>query len=105
MKRNCYLQEQGVQDVVNINNITSEQYGDLIDQIYSEFNETLINNQDPRSKIENDETPALKHPNGNDSEDREINRTSAISNFMPKIFPHDEIAEGVNSLIQAKESS
>ena len=105
MKRNCYLQEQGVQDVVNINNITSEQYGDLIDQIYSEFNETLINNQDPHSKIENDETPALTHPNGNDSEDREINRTSAISNFMPKIFPHDEIAEGVNSLIQAKESS
>ena len=65
----------------------------------------MINNQDPHSKIENDETPALKHPNGNDSEDREINRTSAISNFMPKIFPHDEIAEGVNSLIQAKESS
>ena len=42
------LQEQGVQDVVNTNKIKFEPYGDLVDQAYSKFNETLINNQDPQ---------------------------------------------------------
>ena len=31
----------------------SEPYGDVADQGYSKFNETLINNQDPRGEIEN----------------------------------------------------
>ena len=31
----------------------SEPYGDVVDQVYSKFNETLINNQDPRGQIEN----------------------------------------------------
>ena len=43
------LQEQGVQDVVNINEIKFETYDDLVDQAFSEFNEILNNNQDPHS--------------------------------------------------------
>ena len=34
------IQEQGIQDVVNINKINYEPY-----EAYSKFNETLINNQ------------------------------------------------------------
>ena len=44
------LQEQGVQNVVN--KMKFEPYGDVVDQAYSKFNETLINNQDPRGQIE-----------------------------------------------------
>ena len=50
------LQEEGVQDVVHINKMKFELYGDLVDQAFSQFNENLINNQDPHSQIENDET-------------------------------------------------
>ena len=57
-----------------------------------------INNQGPHSQIENDETPEAEYPNGNDSEDTETNKTSAIPNFMPQILPDDEIAKGINSL-------
>ena len=39
-----------------------EQYGDLIDQGFLQFNENLINNQDPHSKIENGETPGAEYP-------------------------------------------
>ena len=38
------LQEEGVQNVVNINKINFEPYGDLVDQDFSQFNENLINN-------------------------------------------------------------
>ena len=48
------LQEQGVQDVVNIKEIKFEPPGDLVDRAYLRINETLINNQDPHSQIEND---------------------------------------------------
>ena len=34
-----------------------EPYGGLVDQAFSQFNETLIHNYDRHSHIENDETP------------------------------------------------
>ena len=68
------LQEQGVQDVVNRNKIKFEPYGDLVDQAFSQFNENSINNKDPHSQIENDETPEAEHPN--DSEDTERHRNT-----------------------------
>ena len=92
------LQEEGVQDVVNINKIRFEPYGDLVDQAFSQFNENLINNQDPHSQIENDETPGPEYPNESDSEEGETNNNSAIPNFMPQILPDIEIAEGINPL-------
>ena len=70
------LQEQGVQDFVNRNKIKFEPYGDLVDQAFSQFNENSINNQDPHSQIENDETPEAEYDNENDSEDTETNKTS-----------------------------
>ena len=75
------LQEQGVEDVVNRNKIKFEPYGDLVDQVFSQFNENSINNQDPHSQTENDETPEVEY--SNDSEDTETYKTSAIPNFMP----------------------
>ena len=78
------LQEQGVQDVVNRNKIKFEPYSGLVDQAFSQFNENSINNQDPHSQIENDETPEAEYLNENDSEDTEINKTSAIPNFYAK---------------------
>ena len=57
------------------------------------FNETLINNQVPHSQIENDETPEAEYPNGNDSEDTETKKTSAVLTFMPPTLPDSEIAK------------
>ena len=108
MKKNCYkvfhhciknkLQEQGVQDVVNTNKIKSEPHGDLVDQAYSQFNETLINNQDSQIQIENDETPGAEYSNESYSEHREKNTATAIFNFMPKILRDNDFAEGISSL-------
>ena len=42
-----------------------------VDQAYSKFNEILINNQDPQSQIENNETPGAKYSHYIYSEDRE----------------------------------
>ena len=92
------LQEEGVQNVVNINKIKFEPYGDLIDQAFSQFNENLINNQDPCSQIENNETPGPEYPNESDSEKGETNSNSTLPNFTPQILPDDETAEGINSL-------
>ena len=50
------LQEQRIQDIVNLNTIKFQLYGDLVDGVYSQLNETLINNQDPHSQIENDDS-------------------------------------------------
>ena len=46
------LQEEGVQNVVNINKIDFKSYNDLVDQTLLQFNENVINNQDPQSQIE-----------------------------------------------------
>ena len=73
-------------------------YGDLPDQSFSQFKENSINNQDPYSQTENDETPEAEYLNENDSEDTETNRTSTVSRFMPQILPDEEIATGINSL-------
>ena len=92
------LQEEGVEDAVNINKTKFEPYGDLVDQAFSQFNENLINNQDPHIQIENDGTPGPEYPNDSDSEEGETNNNSALPNFMPQILPDDEIPEGINSL-------
>ena len=63
-----------------------------------QFNENLINNQDPYSQIENNETPGAEYPNESDSAEGEINRTFALPNFMLQILPENEIAQGINSL-------
>ena len=57
------LQEQRVKDAVNINKIKFEPYVDLVDQDFFQFNETLINNQDPRSQTENHKTPGAEYLN------------------------------------------
>ena len=45
------LQEPEVQDILNINKIKFAPFGDLVDEMYSWLNETLINNEDPHSQI------------------------------------------------------
>ena len=47
------LQEQGIQDVVNVSKINFKPYGNLVDQTFSQFNETLIKNEDAHSQIVN----------------------------------------------------
>ena len=49
-------------DFANINKIKFESCRDLIDKAFSQFYETLINNQDPRSHTENHESPGAEHP-------------------------------------------
>ena len=57
----------------------------------------MINNQDPQSQIENDETPKTECSNESYSENRETNKAAAIANFMPKILSDNDIAEGITS--------
>ena len=76
------LQEKRVQDIVNINKTKFEPYSDLVGEVHSRLNETLINNQDPHSQIENNEIPGTEYPNDNDSEDTETNKTSTIRTFL-----------------------
>ena len=54
------LQEDGFQNVPNINKIKFEPYGDFVNQDFSQYNQNLVNNQDPNIQIENDETPGGK---------------------------------------------
>ena len=58
----------------------------------------MLNNQDPHSQIENDETPVPEYVGGSGSEEGETNKTSSLPNFMPQILPDDEIAEGIHFL-------
>ena len=65
-------------------------------RFFLQFNEKLISKQDPHSQIKYVETLGEEYPNENDSEDTKTNATSAISNFMPKMFVYDE-GTGTNS--------
>ena len=67
-------------------------------RFFSQFNENLINKQDPHNQKENDEIPKAEYSNENDSEDTERNKTSAIPHFMPQVLLDDEIEKGINSL-------
>ena len=53
-----------------MNKIKFEPYGDLVDQVFSKFNENSISNQNPCSQTENDVTSGAEYPNENDSEDK-----------------------------------
>ena len=79
-------QEEGAQDVVNINKIKYVLYGDLIDQAFLQFNENLINKQDPHSQIENDVILGAEYFNESASEEEGTNKTSALHNLMPQIY-------------------
>ena len=61
--------------------IKFETYGGLIDQAFSQFNENLMNNQDPHSQTENDETPGAEYPNESQSEEGEMNKN--ICTYQP----------------------
>ena len=74
-----------------MNKIKFEPYGDLVDQVFSKFNENSISNQNPYSQTENDETSGAEYPHGNDSEDKK-KKFSAIPNFLQQILPDHEIA-------------
>ena len=56
-----------------------------------------MNNQDPHSQIENDETTKAEYSNERDLEDAKINKTSAVPNFMSKILSYVKIKEVINS--------
>ena len=101
VKENCYQvspQRIKINCKSSINKIKFKPHGDLVDRAYLRFNETLINNQDLHSQIENDETSEAEYLNENDSGDTETNKTSTIPTFVPQILPVGEIAKGVNSL-------
>ena len=97
MGRNCYTvfhqrnkticKEEGLQDVANLNKTKSEAYGSLVDQVFLQFNENLINNQDPQSQIKKNETLGAEYPDQNDSDNTEKNKTSAVPKFMPNTSP------------------
>ena len=60
------LQEEGAQNVVNINKIKFEPYCDFPDQGFLQHNENLIKTQNPENQIKNDETTWANNPNQND---------------------------------------
>ena len=64
-----------------MNKIKFEQYGDLVDQVFSKFNESSISSQDLCSQTENDETSGAEYPNENDSEDKKKKKKFCNSQF------------------------
>ena len=96
------LQEQKVQDVANKNKTKLEPYDDLVDSGFFKVNEKSIYNQNPHRQIEIDKTPEAKYPNENDSEDTEINKSSAYPNVIPQVLTDDEIARAINFLNSAQ---
>ena len=80
------LQEQGFQDVLKTDKIKFKPYGDLVDQACSKCIETLINNQDPHSQLENHETPGAEYPNKNDPENTDTHTQKILqsSTLCPK---------------------
>ena len=46
-------------DVLNIKKIKFEPHGDFADQAFLQSNENLMNNKDPQTQNENDETPEI----------------------------------------------
>ena len=88
MKKNCY---QAFHYCIKTN-FKRKEYRTLKAKIKN------WNHLDPHSQIENDEEPVSEISNLNDSEETETSKASVIVNFMPKILPNDDIAEGLNSL-------
>ena len=62
-----------------------EPYSYLVDQAVLQFNENSINSQDGYSQMENDKTPGAEYPNDSDSGEGEINKKSALPNFIPQV--------------------
>ena len=60
------MQEEGAQNIVNINKIKFEPYCDFADQGFLQHNENLIKTQEPVNQIKNDETTWANNPNQND---------------------------------------
>ena len=92
------IYQKGGKDVKNISKMKVQPYGDLVDQAFLKFSENIINNQDPQSEIENHETPGTEYLNKNVSEEIDTIEPSATPNFMLKISPGNETAEGIISL-------
>ena len=92
------LLEPGVQTMVNRSNIKFEPYGDLVHEAYSHYNPNILDNQDPCSQNENDETGETVCSKDEDDQNAEPNRNSAILNFVLKIIADDEILESIHPL-------
>ena len=75
-----------------MNKIKFEPYGDLVDQVFSKFNENSISNQDPYSQTENDETSGAEYPNENHSEDKKKKKCLQFPIFYNKYDPDHAIA-------------
>ena len=60
------MQEEGAQNIVNINKIKFEPCCDFADQGFLQHNENLIKTQEPVNQIKNDETTWANNPNQND---------------------------------------
>ena len=90
------MQEEGAQNIVNINKIKFEPYCDFADQGFLQHNENLIKTQEPVNQIKNDETTWANNPNQNDWKDTEANKTSGSPNVMMRILPDVEISKDVD---------
>ena len=58
----------------------------------------MLDNQDTFGQIESNGTGEAVYSNGQDDENTESNRNSAVPNFMPRILTEDDILESINSL-------
>ena len=58
----------------------------------------MLNNQDTFGQIESNGTGEAVSSNGQDDENTESNRNSAVPNFMPRILAEDDILESINFL-------
>ena len=89
------LLEPGVKMVVNNSKIKFEPCSDLVDEACSCYNANMLDNQDPFSQIENDETGEAVYSN---DENTKSSRTPAIPNFKPRFIEDHQNLESINYL-------
>lgn len=58
----------------------------------------MLDNQETFGQIESNGTGEEVYSNGQDDENTESNRNSAVPNFMPRILAEDDILESISSL-------
>ena len=92
------LQQQGVQAVLKMNKINLNHMVIKSTRLFLYFIGIRLAIKTHIGKLKMMKHQGQKIPMKMNQETQKKSKTSAITNFIPKILPDDEIAEGINSL-------
>ena len=93
------LCEASVLEVVNSNKQKFEPFADIVDEAFANYNENLVNNQDPYGQIDNDETEqTCEDTDENESNSSDTSVNNALPNNMPPQLSDESISENIRTL-------